>query len=263
MSVPSDRQAGAYLERLGVAARPGEAGATTLAALVRAHVTRAPYENIDIYRGRPPGIEPLACVERVLVVAAGTASTSTALSRACSSGSSRRDPSRLRRPGSCGGRGPGLNANHLGVTARTSDGAEWLVDAGLGDGPSEPLPLAFGSYERAGFTYGLAHRPSTRTDGDSSTIGGRVRRRRLLPGRGVDGGVRRDARRAPRPRRTSGFVRIATVQRPAAAEVAGEREPRGSPLVLDVEHDDRAAEHVPGVEERRRVMPGAITCGRW
>ena len=51
---------------------------------------------------------------------------------------------------------PGLNANHLGITVRTPDGAEWFVDAGLGDGPSAPLPLAFGSYEEAGFTYGLS-----------------------------------------------------------------------------------------------------------
>ena len=39
------------------------------------------------------------------------------------------------------------------------DGSEWFVDAGLGDGPSDPLPLVFGTYEQSGFTYELG--PST------------------------------------------------------------------------------------------------------
>ena len=54
----SDRAAAAYLEHLGVDAAPGEVDAATLTAVARAHVGRVPYENIDIYRGAPPGIEP-------------------------------------------------------------------------------------------------------------------------------------------------------------------------------------------------------------
>ena len=36
------------------------------------------------------------------------------------------------------------------------DGREMLVDVGLGDGPAEPLPLAFGVTEQDGFTYRLS-----------------------------------------------------------------------------------------------------------
>jgi hypothetical protein len=42
---------------------------------------------------------------------------------------------------------------------RLPDGSAWFVDAGLGDGPSDPLPLVFGIYEQSGFTYELG--PST------------------------------------------------------------------------------------------------------
>ena len=57
------------------------------------------------------------------------------------------------------GEAPGPNGNHLGITARLPDGSEWFVDAGLGDGPVDPLPLVFGTYEQSGFTYEL--RPSS------------------------------------------------------------------------------------------------------
>ena len=57
------------------------------------------------------------------------------------------------------GEAPGPNGNHLGITARLPDGSQWFVDAGLGDGPVDPLPLVFGTYEQSGFTYEL--RPSS------------------------------------------------------------------------------------------------------
>ena len=56
---------------------------------------------------------------------------------------------------------PGPNGNHLGLTVRTDDGDEWLVDVGLGDGPAEPIPLVAGSHEQGGYRYQL--RPSAMT----------------------------------------------------------------------------------------------------
>lgn len=154
MSVLSDRLALAYLERLGVDARPGEVDSATLAALVRSHVTRVPYENLDIYRGRPPEIEPRACVERVLARRGGYCyhlnGALASLLEWLQVDVTRHVAGVQGRAAACA---PGPNANHLGITARTPDGAEWLVDAGLGDGPPEPLPLAWGSYEHEGFTY--------------------------------------------------------------------------------------------------------------
>ena len=151
----SDRAAAAYLEHLGVDATPGEVDAATLTALGRAHVARVPYENIDIYRGAPPGIEPLACVDRVIGGRGGycfhlNGALITLLEWL------QVDVTRHVSGVQGGGReAPGPNGNHLGITARLPDGSEWFVDAGLGDGPVDPIPLVFGTFEQSGFTYEL------------------------------------------------------------------------------------------------------------
>ncbi len=156
----SDERALAYLELLGVAVTRGGVDAAALAALQRAHVMRIPYKNIDIYRGRPPGIEPLACVERLL---AGRGGYCYHLNGAFVTLLQWLDVDVTRHVSGVQGRAvevaPGPDANHLGITVRTPDGVEWFVDAGLGDGPAVPLPLTFGPYEQEGFTYEL--RPSS------------------------------------------------------------------------------------------------------
>jgi arylamine N-acetyltransferase len=123
-------------------------------------VARVPYENIDIYRGQPPGIEPLSCVERVV---SGRGGYCYHLNGAFATLLEWLEVDVTRHvsgvQGSAGDDGPRLSANHLGLTARMQDGSDWFVDAGLGDGPSEPLPLVFGAYEEDGFSYEL--RPST------------------------------------------------------------------------------------------------------
>ena len=62
----TDNVAQAYLDLLGIDVRPGAVDADALRALQSAHVARVPYETVDIVRGRPPGIAPLASVERIL-----------------------------------------------------------------------------------------------------------------------------------------------------------------------------------------------------
>ena len=155
----SDRAAAAYLEHLGVDAVPGTVDVTTLTALARANVARVPYENVDIYRGDPPGIEPLGCVERVI---SGRGGYCFHLNGALVTLLEWLQVDVTRHVSGVHGGGPdapGPNANHLGITARLADGSVWFVDAGLGDGPSDPLPLVFGTYEQSGFTYELG--PST------------------------------------------------------------------------------------------------------
>jgi arylamine N-acetyltransferase len=154
----ADRAATAYLEHLGVDARKGEVDAATLAAIARAHVARVPYENVDIYRGEPPGIEPVSCVDRIV---AGRGGYCFHLNGALITLLDWLEVDVTRHvSGVQGGPdAPGPNGNHLGITARLSDGTEWFVDAGLGDGPSDPLPLVFGTYDQHGFTYEL--RPSS------------------------------------------------------------------------------------------------------
>lgn len=188
----------------------------TLAALMRAHVSKVPYENVDIYRGQPPGIEPLSCVERVLAGRGGycfhlngalvtllewlrvdvTRHVSGVQGRAA-------DPA------------PGPSGNHLGITARTPDGSEWFVDAGLGDGPAEPLPLVWGEHEQEGFTYEL--RPSSfdpdgwrfEHDARGAFAGADFARARAC----TDDFVEMHGELSTSP--TSGFVRVVTVMRRA------------------------------------------------
>ncbi len=157
-----DRQAAAYLELLGVDVAPGEVDVAALVRLQRAHLAAVPYENLDIVRGRPPGIEPLECVRRVLAGKGGycfhlNGSFVTLLewlevdvTRHVSGvqGAAAPEP-------------PGPNGNHMGVTVRipSSGPSEWLVDVGLGDGPVEPLPLAWGRHEQGERVFGLGPSP--------------------------------------------------------------------------------------------------------
>ena len=152
-----DEIAEAYLAHLGVPARPGDVDAATLAALVRAHVERVVWENVDIYRGHPPTIEPFPSIERLL---AGRGGYCYHLNGAFATLLEWLAVDVTRHVSGVHGRGidvaPGPNGNHLGVTVRMQDQGEWLVDVGLGDGPAGPLPLAFGVHEHDGFTYRLS-----------------------------------------------------------------------------------------------------------
>ncbi|MGW2371919.1 arylamine N-acetyltransferase family protein [Kitasatospora sp. NPDC001683] len=150
-----------YLAALGVA-RPAAPTAEALWALHRAQVERVTYENLDIHLGRPTGIGAAESVARIvrgrggycfhLNGALGALLTAlgydVTLHRAGVQ-STPEDPA-------------GASGNHLALTVRL-DGERWLVDAGLGDGLYEPLPLREGSHTQGPFTYALA--PSTAVPG--------------------------------------------------------------------------------------------------
>jgi arylamine N-acetyltransferase len=159
-----DDVARAYLDLLGVRARPGEVDAHMLAALQRAHVERVPYETLDIVRGAPPGIEPLDCARRVVARRGGYCYH---LNGAFASLLEWLGVDVTRHLAGVQGRDveqpPGANGNHLGLTAVTPDGREWLVDVGLGSGPLRPLPLVAGVHVEDGYRYEL--RPSPLSPG--------------------------------------------------------------------------------------------------
>jgi N-hydroxyarylamine O-acetyltransferase len=152
-----DDVAHAYLALLEIDAIPGEVDAAGLRELQRAHVQRVPYETLDIVRGRPPGIAPLASARRILAgrggycyhlngaFAALLAWLGVEVTRHLA-GVQNRAMTEPR----------GADGNHLGLTVETPDGELWLVDVGLGDGPAEPLPLAVGVHEQDGYRYELA-----------------------------------------------------------------------------------------------------------
>ncbi len=156
MSRLPDGLAQAYLAHVSVDTDRGEVDAATLATLVRSHVERIVWENLDVYRGRAPAIEPVPSVERLL---AGKGGYCYHLNGAFAALLEWLDVDVTRHLSGVQGRGlaepPGPTGNHLGVTVRLSDGTEWLVDVGLGDGPAAPLPLVFGPHEHNGFTYVL------------------------------------------------------------------------------------------------------------
>jgi N-hydroxyarylamine O-acetyltransferase len=159
----------AYLARLGWDDVP-EPSLDTLFALHRAQVARVPYESVWIALGERRKIDPLSSM-RYLTSGDGAGGYCYHLNGAFSLllewlgfqvrrhlGGVQPHPSAAN-PSPA----PGANGNHLAVTVvgfpdpRSPDGG-WLIDAGLGDGLYEPLPLITGTYDQGPFHYGL--RPS-------------------------------------------------------------------------------------------------------
>ncbi|MEU3774679.1 arylamine N-acetyltransferase [Streptomyces sp. NPDC032472] len=144
-----------YLRRLGFA-RPPRPTAEALFALQRAHLERIPYENVDIQLGRPAGIAPELSVRRfaaghggycfhlngafaLLLESLGYEVTRHLAGVLGPADRERRD----------------VSGDHLALTVKV-EGEEYFVDAGLGDGPHEPLPLRAGTHRQGAFTYELA-----------------------------------------------------------------------------------------------------------
>lgn len=141
-----------YLRRLGVT-DPGAPTAEGLFALQRAHLERIAYDNIDIQLGRPPGIDPELSVRRF---AAGRGGYCFHLNGALALLLEALGYEVTRHIGGVNidAASRTVNGGHLALTVRV-DGTEYWVEAGLGDGPYEPLPLREGSYEQNGFRYAL------------------------------------------------------------------------------------------------------------
>lgn len=148
----------AYLARLRVD-RPVRPDLPNLFALHRAQVETVSYENVDIYLGKPPGIDPAETFERIARGRGGYcyqlngafAALLTELGYAVS----------WHVGGVHGPDGPtGANGNHLALTVSglpspDNPAGEWFVDAGLGDALHEPMPLRAGESRQGPFTYAL------------------------------------------------------------------------------------------------------------
>ncbi|ADJ49416.1 arylamine N-acetyltransferase [Amycolatopsis mediterranei S699] len=148
-----------YLQRLGLDAEPP--GADALRRLHAAHVERVPYEPLEIQLGRTTSLEPAASLARILRGRGGYCyhlnGAFSALLRALGYQVTRHH-------GGVQGSAadaPNVDRNHLALTVTglpEDPSATWLVDAGLGDGIHEPLPLREGTYVQGPHTYRL--RPS-------------------------------------------------------------------------------------------------------
>lgn len=156
----STTQLADYLSRLGLTGRP-PATLAGLREIHRAHVARIPYDNVSIMLGRPDSVEPAASVVR----AAGGARVGYCFQQngafewlltELGFSVSRRHGHVWFRPED----ELGAALNHLvlvvsGLPAAGNPGGHWWVDAGLGEGFSEPLPLVRGDHIVDGWSFGI------------------------------------------------------------------------------------------------------------
>ncbi|WP_327254286.1 arylamine N-acetyltransferase family protein [Streptomyces sp. NBC_01244] len=158
----------AYLRRLGIE-EPGAPSVEGLFALQRAHLERVPYENVDIQLGRAPGIDPELTARRF---AAGRGGYCFHLNGAFAALLDHLGYEVTRHVGGVYMESQaedavrGVSGDHLALTVRVpgaaADGTRvYYVDAGLGDGPYEPLPLREGSHRQGAFAYSLERLPGT------------------------------------------------------------------------------------------------------
>jgi N-hydroxyarylamine O-acetyltransferase len=148
-----------YLQRLGVE-RSGNPSAAGLALLHRAHVSRVPHENIDIWLRRVTTIDPEASVERI---ARGRGGYCFHLNGAFAVLlASLGYEVTLHRAGvQPRGRPAGVHGNHVtivvhGLPTADNPAGKWLTDVGLGFGLSRPAPLVSGVLNDGPFVYRLS-----------------------------------------------------------------------------------------------------------
>ncbi|WP_414640094.1 arylamine N-acetyltransferase family protein [Amycolatopsis sp.] len=148
-----------YLARLGLDPEPP--GLDALRRLHAAHVERVPYEALEIQLGRTTPLEPSASLARILRGRGGYCyhlnGAFSALLHALGYQVTRHFGGVQGSPSD----EPNVDRNHLALTVTglpEEPSAAWLVDAGLGDGFHEPLPLREGTYVQGPHTYRL--RPS-------------------------------------------------------------------------------------------------------
>jgi N-hydroxyarylamine O-acetyltransferase len=139
---PRDDLVGAYLARLGIDGRPPPTD-VTLEALHRAHLTRVPFENLDLHIGRPIAIDVERFVTKVVVDRRGGfcyelngafAWLLEALGYAVD-----RLEARVHGPG-----GPVRPFDHLCLRVTAPGREPVLADVGFGDCFDAPLPLTPG-----------------------------------------------------------------------------------------------------------------------
>jgi arylamine N-acetyltransferase len=154
----------AYLRRLHVAAEAPSVDA--LARLHRAQVEHVPYETTWLHLGEPWSVDAMASVQRI--AHGGRGGYCYHVNGAFSELLAALDYTVTRHVGGVhdDDEPPAEKlGNHLVLIVHDlptdlNPEGRWLVDAGLGDGLHEPLPLLPGDYRQGPFTFRLAATPS-------------------------------------------------------------------------------------------------------
>jgi N-hydroxyarylamine O-acetyltransferase len=164
----------AYLRRLGFATPP-PVTVETLYALHRAQLERIPYESVWIWLGERRTIEPLDSVRYLVSGRGGYCFHHNGAMATLLHWLGFRVHWHVAGVQGSGEPDPHTSGDHLALTVTdlpsdTNPDGTWFIDAGLGVGPHEPMPLRVGTYTQGPHTYGL--RPSDldpagwRWDGD-------------------------------------------------------------------------------------------------
>ncbi|MCU1400848.1 MAG: hypothetical protein JWN62_3957 [Acidimicrobiales bacterium] len=206
-----------YLDRLGIDHAPPSAEA--LFDILRAHVERVPYETTWIQLQERWTVDQEASFERIALARRGGYCFHLNGALALLLGSLGYDVT-LHRGGVHDENRPGGTTmdNHLvlivhGLEGNGNPGGDWYVDAGLGDGLHEPLPLRSGTFAQHPFTFGLHESDADdadwqfRHDPAGSFFGMAFRAATA----GIDEFAERNV--ALSTSRDSGFVKLVTVQR--------------------------------------------------
>lgn len=144
-----------YLKRLGLSdiEKPS---LPYLIRLHRAHVERLSWQSVDIFAGRPASIDPRQSLELILNGRSGYCfhlnGAFSLLLRTLGY-----DVSWHKAGVQPMGEAPRVNGFHLALTVMVLDEqaseTRWIIDAGLGDMPYEPLPLIHDTYQQGPYTY--------------------------------------------------------------------------------------------------------------
>ena len=141
------------LRRIGLTAAPS-ANAAGLRTVHRAYVSRVPYEDLAVQLGETEPLEPHGLVSRVLHGGRGgyCFETNTVLHTLLESLGFAVE----RRQSIVGPRDSHLHCaptNHMALVVDTPDAGQFIAEAGLGQGPVDPLPLAPGTVTSGAFEF--------------------------------------------------------------------------------------------------------------
>lgn len=144
---------GAYLARIGHDG-PVRPDLATLKALHRAHLFAIPYENFDVRLERPVSLDVEKAFDKLVTRRRGGWCYEMNGLLGWALGEIGFSVTRLSGAVMRAERGDATLANHLVLKVDLPEGP-WIADTGLGDGLTEPIPLAEGDYRVAGYDFRL------------------------------------------------------------------------------------------------------------
>jgi N-hydroxyarylamine O-acetyltransferase len=141
------------LRRIGLTEAPAP-DAARLRTVHRAFVLSVPYENIAVQLGETEPLGPYALVQRILAGGRGgyCFEANTVLQTLLEAVGFTIE----RREGIVGPRDAhhrGEPVNHMALIAHTPDAGPFIAEAGLGEGPLDPLPLTAGPVTAGAFRF--------------------------------------------------------------------------------------------------------------